>query len=47
MDGFVKSAIQVGLDANVSKGASKYETNSARTFKMTGNPVERFFVNMV
>ncbi|MEA4895130.1 MAG: hypothetical protein VB064_07690 [Oscillospiraceae bacterium] len=42
LDGFVKSAIQVGLDANVSKDTSKYETNTSRTFKMTGNPIERF-----
>lgn len=43
IDGFVKSAIQVGLDANVSKDTSKItETNTARTFKMTGNPIERF-----
>ncbi|MGL5998834.1 MAG: hypothetical protein ACRC1I_20385, partial [Pseudomonas proteolytica] len=42
IDGFVKSAIQVGLDADVTNSSSKYETHSGRTFKMTGNPVERF-----
>lgn len=42
VEGFYKSAIQVGLDADVTGDTSKNETHTGRTFKMTGNVVERF-----
>ena len=41
MEGMLKSFIQVGLDAEVDGAQSKYEQRSGRTFKMTGNPIER------
>ena len=41
LDGAVRSFIQVGLDADVTDSASKYEQRSGRVFKMTGNPIER------
>lgn len=42
VDGFLKSFVQVGLDVDVDNVQSKYETTPGRTFKMTGNPMERF-----
>ena len=42
MEGFYRSAIQVGLDADATGDTSKNETHTGRTFKMTGNPLERF-----
>lgn len=41
-EGFVKSYIQVGLDADIGDVSSKYEQSKGRTFKMTGNFFERF-----
>ena len=41
LDGAVRSFIQVGLDADVTDSASKYEQRSGRVFKMAGNPIER------
>lgn len=42
IDGLIKSYIEVALDANASGVESRYEQTSNRTFKMTGNPFERF-----
>lgn len=42
IDGFLKSFVQVGLDVDIDNVRSKYETTPGRTFKMTGNPMERF-----
>lgn len=42
VDGFLKSFIQVGLDIDIDNVQSKYETTPGRTFKMTGNAIERF-----
>ena len=41
-EGFIKSYIQVALDADIEDVNSKYEQRSGRTFKMTGNLLERF-----
>lgn len=41
LEGALKSYIQVGLDADVDGASSRYETGDSRTFKMTGNFVER------
>ena len=41
-DGAIKSFIQVGLDADVDSSVSKYGVRPGRTFKMTGNVLERF-----
>lgn len=42
LEGALKSYIQVGLDANVEGSGGRYEeAGSGRTFKMTGNFVER------
>lgn len=41
-DGAIKSFIQVGLDADVDSSVSKYGVRPGRTFKMTGNILERF-----
>jgi len=41
-EGALKSFIEVGLDADVEGAKSKYEQQTGRTFKMTGNPLERF-----
>lgn len=38
----LKSYIETGLDASVSNAQSKYETGGSRSFKMTGNFLERF-----
>lgn len=38
----LKSYIETGLDANVSNARGKYETGGSRSFKMTGNFLERF-----
>lgn len=40
LEGALKSFVEVGLDANVTEG--KYEGTGGRTFKMTGNFLERF-----
>lgn len=41
LEGMLKSYIQVGLDADVDGATSRYETSGGRTFKMTGNFLER------
>ncbi len=41
-NGAIKSFLQISLDADLDS-KSKYETRAGRTFKMVGNPVERFF----
>lgn len=38
----LKSYIEMGLDASVSNARGKYETGGSRSFKMTGNFLERF-----
>lgn len=38
----LKSYIETGLDASVSNARGKYETGGSRSFKMTGNFLERF-----
>jgi hypothetical protein len=38
----LKSYIETGLDASVSNAHGKYETGGSRSFKMTGNFLERF-----
>lgn len=38
----LKSYIEMGLDASVSNAHGKYETGGSRSFKMTGNFLERF-----
>lgn len=38
----LKSYIETGLDASVSNTQGKYETGGSRSFKMTGNFLERF-----
>lgn len=38
----LKSYIENGLDASVSNAQGKYETGGSRSFKMTGNFLERF-----
>lgn len=38
----LKSYIETGLDASVSSAQGKYETGGSRSFKMTGNFLERF-----
>lgn len=40
-DAFIKSYIEVGLDADTSGSRSKMETKTGRTNKMTGNFIER------
>lgn len=40
LEGALKSFVEVGLDAD--SAGSKYEGTGGRTFKMTGNPLERF-----
>lgn len=42
LEGALKSFIEVGLDADSEYSSGKYEGTSGRTFKMTGNPIERF-----
>ena len=42
-DGALKSYIEVALDADASGAENRYEQTSNRTFRMTGNLVERFF----
>lgn len=42
-DGALKSYIEVALDADASGVENRYEQTSNRTFRMTGNIVERFF----
>lgn len=42
IDGFQKSALEVALDVDMG-GTNKYGQSSGRTFKMSGNGVERFF----
>ena len=46
VEGMLKSFIQVGLDADVDNATGKYEGPSGRTFKMTGNPLERLLSTM-
>ena len=41
LEGAIKSYIQVGLDADADGASSRYETGNGRTFKMTGNFLER------
>lgn len=41
LEGALKSYVQVALDASTDGAASRYDTGSTRTFKMTGNPLER------
>ena len=38
----LKSYIETGLDVSVSNAQGKYETGGSRSFKMTGNFLERF-----
>lgn len=38
----LKSYIETGLDASVSNAHGKYETGGSRSYKMTGNFLERF-----
>lgn len=38
----LKSYIETGLDASVSNAQGKYETGGSRSFKMSGNFLERF-----
>lgn len=38
----LRSYIETGLDASVSNAQGKYETGGSRSFKMTGNFLERF-----
>lgn len=38
----LKSYIEMGLDASVSNAQGKYETGGSRSYKMTGNFLERF-----
>lgn len=38
----LKSYIETGLDASISNAQGKYETGGSRSFKMTGNFLERF-----
>lgn len=38
----LKSYIETGLDASASNAQGKYETGGSRSFKMTGNFLERF-----
>lgn len=38
----LKSYIEIGLDASVSNAQGKYETGGSRSYKMTGNFLERF-----
>lgn len=38
----LKSYIEMGLDANVSNARGKYGTGGSRSYKMTGNFLERF-----
>lgn len=38
----LKSYIEMGLDASVSNARGKYETGGSRSYKMTGNFLERF-----
>ena len=38
----LKSYIETGLDASVSNAQGKYKTGGSRSFKMTGNFLERF-----
>ena len=40
-DAFIKSFIEIGLDADTSGSRSKMETKTGRTNKMTGNFIER------
>lgn len=40
-DAFIKSYIEIGLDADISGSRSKMETKTGRTNKMTGNFIER------
>lgn len=40
-DAFIKSIIEIGLDADTSGSRSKMETKTGRTNKMTGNFIER------
>lgn len=40
-DAFIKSYIEIGLDADTSGSRSKMETKTGRTNKMTGNFIER------
>ena len=41
LEGLLKSYIQVGLDANTENAKGRYEGTAGRTFKMTGNFLER------
>ena len=41
LEGLLKSYIQVGLDANTENAKGRYEGAAGRTFKMTGNFLER------
>lgn len=41
LEGLLKSYIQVGLDANTENANGRYEGTAGRTFKMTGNFLER------
>ena len=42
----LRSYIEVALDADTRTSENKYEQRTGRTFKMTGNIVERFFSTM-
>lgn len=42
IDGATRSYIEVALDVNLDNAETRYGTSSKRTFKMTGNVLERF-----
>ena len=46
MEGVLKSYIEVALDVNPRGLESRYESNGTRSFKMTGNLIERFLSTM-
>lgn len=42
-DAFLRSYLEVAFDADVSNVQSRYGQGGSRTFRMSGNPLERFF----
>ena len=42
-DAFLRSYLEVAFDADVSNVQSRYGQGGGRTFRMSGNPLERFF----
>lgn len=43
MDAFLRSYLEVAFDADVSNAQNRYGQGGGRTFRMSGNPLERFF----